>query len=202
MTNSEILKSTRDALTGKWTIAVVTCFLYVAISGVFAGVRELNIINLIIGGPLAFGATVFSLSIIRNEEATVEQLFVGFKQFGRTLIAYLLMTVYIILWMLLLIVPGIIKAMAYAQTFYIMADDDQINGEDAINKSMAMMDGYKTQYFLLNLRFLLLAILCIFTLGIGYLFLFPYMLVSYAKFYEMVKENYVEIPVSDTTASE
>lgn len=202
MKNSEILKKTRAALANKWTLAVITYFVYCLIIGAFTGWPPLSWVNLLIGGPMFYGATVFSLSIIRNEEAQVEQLFVGFKQFGRTLIAYLLMMVYIFLWSLLLIVPGIIKAIAYSQTFFIMVDDQEIAGEEAINKSIEMMRGYKMQYFLLCLRFFLLAILCLFTLGIGYLFLIPYMEISFAGFYEMVKENYIEVPVSDTSTAE
>ena len=60
---------------------------------------------------------------------------------------------------------------------------------DALRKSKEMMDGYKWKYFCLGLRFIGWALLCVLTLGIGILWLSPYVQVSYAKFYEDVKNN-------------
>jgi len=63
---------------------------------------------------------------------------------------------------------------------------------EAIDKSKAMMDGYKWKYFCLNLRFIGWAILCIFTLGIGFLWLAPYIMVSHAKFYDDLKGESIQ----------
>jgi uncharacterized membrane protein len=81
-------------------------------------------------------------------------------------------------------VPGIIAAISYSMTFYIMSEDNSISGTAAIDKSKKMMDGYKMKYFYLCLRFLGLALLCILTLGIGFLWLMPYIYVTCAKFYD------------------
>jgi uncharacterized membrane protein len=70
-----------------------------------------------------------------------------------------------------------------------LADDNSIKAMEAIDKSKKMMDGYKWKYFCLGLRFLGWALLCILTLGIGFLWLMPYMQVSMAKFYDDVKAN-------------
>jgi uncharacterized membrane protein len=99
------------------------------------------------------------------------------------------MILFILLWTLLLIIPGIIAAISYSMTFYILADDNSIGAMDAIDKSKKMMDGYKWKCFCLGLRFLGWALLCILTLGIGFLWLMPYMQVSMAKFYDDVKAN-------------
>jgi uncharacterized membrane protein len=99
------------------------------------------------------------------------------------------MTIFIILWTLLLIIPGIIMSLAYSMTFYILADNPDINPIDAIRKSREMMYGYKWKIFCLNLRFIGWGFLCIFTMGIGLLWLLPYMSVSFAKFYEEAKAN-------------
>jgi uncharacterized membrane protein len=117
------------------------------------------------------------------------------------------MFVFILLWMLLLIIPGIIAALSYSMTFYIIADDETMDAMEAIDKSKAMMDGYKWKYFCLALRFVGWALLCILTLGIGFFWLMPYMQVTNAKFYEDVKANYmsqqaepvaeVEMPVAE-----
>lgn len=160
---------------------------------------------------MAIGLATYSLALARDEDANINQLFEGFNKFGLALAAYFLMLVFILLWMLLLIIPGIIAAFSYAMTFYIIADDESIDAMEAIDKSKAMMDGYKWKYFCLALRFVGWALLCILTLGIGFLWLVPYMQVSNAKFYEDVKANYmsqnaapvaeIETPVAEVEAA-
>lgn len=150
-----------------------------------------NLILLLISGPLSPGITKFTINISRNQEARIEQLFESFSNFGTSLAAYLLVGLYTLLWSLLLIIPGIITALSYSMTFYIIADDNSIGPMDAINKSKKMMDGYKWKYFCLELRIFGLALLCILTLGIGFLWLSPYANVSIAKFYDDIKENQI-----------
>jgi len=99
------------------------------------------------------------------------------------------MLIFILLWTLLLIVPGIIAAISYSMTFYIIADDNSIAAKEAIDKSKKMMDGYKWKFFCIGLRFFGLALLCVLTLGIGFLWLFPYIQVTVAKFYDDIKAN-------------
>ena len=144
---------------------------------------------MLIAGPIGLGITIFSLSIARREDAKFDQLFEGFNHFGNALGAYLLMVVFILLWMLLLIVPGIIAAISYSMTFFILADNRSIDGMTAIDKSKEMMYGYKLKYFYMMLRFVGWSILCLFTFGIGYLWLFPYMYVSMSNFYDDIKDN-------------
>jgi uncharacterized membrane protein len=86
-----------------------------------------------------------------------------------------------------LIIPGIIAALSYSMTFYILADDQEIKAEDALRKSKMMTEGYKLKLFYLGLRFLLLAFLCVLTLGIGFFFLIPFIHVTMAKFYDDIK---------------
>ncbi|HEU4718455.1 MAG TPA: DUF975 family protein, partial [Bacteroidia bacterium] len=145
--------------------------------------------SLFIAGPFALGAAMFSLSISRGKEAKLEQIFQGFNRYTTSLAAYLLIVAYVLLWLLLLIVPGIIAALSYSMTFYILADDPTIKAEDALKKSKAMMDGHKLKLFYLYLWFLLLGLLCILTLGIGFLWLIPFANVTTAKFYDDIKEG-------------
>jgi len=121
--------------------------------------------------------------------STLEQIFQGFDNFGTAMGAYLLMILFVFLWSLLLIIPGIIAAISYSMTFYILADDSSIGAMDAIDKSKRMMYGYKWKYFGLGIMFFGLSILCILTLGIGFLWLVPYKQVTMAKFYDDVKAN-------------
>jgi uncharacterized membrane protein len=192
--NVVLMKMALESLKGKWGLAIGTFVVYMLIICVPQIIPILGpIAILIITGPMVLGLTIFFLSISRNQEAKLEQIFEGFNNFGIALGTYLLMVLFIILWMLLLIIPGIIAALSYSMTFYILADDNSIGAMDAIDKSKKMMFGYKWKLFCLGLRFLGWALLCILTLGIGFLWLIPYMQVSCCKFYDDIKENPVII---------
>lgn len=190
MNNEALMRSARESLTGKWGTAILTFFLYMVITGIggLPGVAGV-FVSILIAGPLGLGIAMFSLNIVRNKEIKVEQMFDGFKNFITAFLAYLMMCVFIFLWTLLLIVPGIIAALAYSMTFFIMADNPTISAVDALSASKKMMNGYKMKLFVLYLVFLLLAILCILTLFIGFLWLMPFMNVTLAKFYEEIKDN-------------
>jgi uncharacterized membrane protein len=135
------------------------------------------------------GAAIFSLNVSRDKELKVEQIFQGFKHFSTALVTYLLMVLYIFLWMLLLIIPGIIAALSYSMTFYILADEPNLKPSEALQKSKQIMHGYKFKLFGLYLLFILLGIACILTLGIGFLWLVPFAAVTTAKFYEDIRES-------------
>lgn len=186
--NVVLMRMARESLAGKWGLAIGTFVIYIIIIVAINIIPVAGIIgSLIISGPMNLGIVIFSLCLSRNQEARLEQIFEGFNNFGTALAAYLLMALFTILWMLLLIIPGIIAALSYSMTYYILADDNSISARDAINKSKIMMDGYKWKFFCLGLRFFGWGLLCILTLGIGFLWLIPYASVSIAKFYEDLK---------------
>lgn len=186
--NISLMKSARESLNGKWGLAIGTFLIYMIFTSLPGTARSsISVISLIIAGPFALGAAIFSLSISRGKEARIEQIFKGFERFTTALGAYLLMLLYVLLWTLLLVIPGIIAALGYSMTFYILADDESIKAEDALNKSKLMMEGHKLKLFYLCLRFFLLALLCILTLGIGFLWLIPYINITTAKFYDDIK---------------
>ena len=189
--NKELMAEARASLSGNWGLAVGTFLVYIIIVGSTSTYSCYwgRVLGLFIAGPMAVGICMFTLSLSRNENARLEQIFEGFRNYGTVLGAYILMIVFIFLWALLLIIPGIIAGFAYSQTFYILAEDDTIGSMDALRKSKEMMDGYKWKYFCLGLRFIGWALLCVLTLGIGFLWLSPYIQVSYAKFYEDLKLN-------------
>ncbi len=101
-----------------------------------------------------------------------------------------LMNLFIALWSLLFIIPGIIKAFSYAMTPFILEEHPELSANEAIDHSRAMMKGHKFDLFWLILSFIGWGFLCLFTFGIGYLWLTPYMETSVAAFYEDVKADY------------
>ena len=188
--NVVLMAQARESLKGKWGIAIATVLVYILILSTIQFIPFVGqFAALLIEGPLELGMTLFALSIARRQEGKLEQLFQGFNNFGTSVAAYLLMFLYIILWMLLLIVPGIIAAFSYSMTYFIISDDPKIKATEAIKKSKQMMNGYKAKLFFLHLRFIGWFLLSILTLGIGFLWLIPYVNVSIAKFYEDIKNN-------------
>jgi uncharacterized membrane protein len=94
--------------------------------------------------------------------------------------------------MLLLIIPGLIAAYSYSMTFYILADNKSMGALEAIKKSKEMMNGNKWKLFRLSFRFFWWMLLSIVTLGIGLLWLIPYMSVSFATFYDDIKNTQLQ----------
>ncbi len=193
--NSVLMQNARESLNGKWGVAVGVSVIYLLIVGSIGIIPIVgSLASLFIAGHFAVGLSTFSLAISRNQDARIEQLFQGFNNYVTILGAYLLMILYILLWALLLIIPGIIAALSYSMTFYILADDDTIKAQEALDKSKKMMDGYKWKYFCLGLRFIGWALLCLLTLGIGFFWLVPYIHVSVAKFYDDIKDKQPTTP--------
>jgi uncharacterized membrane protein len=187
--NSELRSDAREQLSGNWGGAILSCFIFSAISSAVSGTAGIG--SLILGGPLELGLATYFLQLKRQKKAQLEILFRGFKNFEHALILYIARTIFVLLWSLLLIIPGIIAALKFSMAVYILHDNPELSGMDAINRSKAMMDGQKGKLFGLYFGFIGWAILCIFTLGIGYLWLFPYIKASEANFYEDLKSAQV-----------
>ena len=186
--NQVLMQSARESLKGKWGLAIGGFLLYIVVYVLLQLIPFVGVVApVIISGPFSLGMALFTLAISRNNQPKIEQIFQGFETFGTAFLASLISGIIVLLFTLLLIIPGIIVAISYAMTFYIIADNPNIGAMDAINQSKKMMDGYKMKFFNLGLRFFGLGLLCILTLGIGFLWLVPYMQVTYAKFYEDLK---------------
>ncbi|ANC78884.1 hypothetical protein ABE65_019595 [Fictibacillus phosphorivorans] len=210
MKNKEIKQQARLQLKGQWGTAAFFTLLFSSIFYLIPLIIEVNlsggwsawlnqpadelngpttstfIITLVLL-PLYIGYLWTFLSLIRTgEKINVSSLFQAFSEIStyiKILGTYLVMMVYLILWSLLLLIPGIIKAFSYSQTYFVLKDHPDIGINAAIKKSRKLMDGYKWKFFVLQLSFLGWGILCILSLGIGFFWLAPYMSASYAAFY-------------------
>ena len=142
-------------------------------------------------GPLGYGLAKFSLNFYRSngENKDLVTVFSGFNRFSDTLVTGLLYYLYIFLWSLLFIIPGIIKSYAYSMTYYIMQDNETISGNDAITASRKMMYGHKWELFILDLTFIgwyLVGSLCF---GVGVLWVSAYNECARVAFYEDLKNQ-------------
>ena len=201
ITRRELKENSKQQLKGKWGVAIGTCFVYSLLSSLSIVYEfeispsiyvTLNIILLLISGALAVGINRFMITLVkREEEPRFIQLFSGFSDvFLKSLGLLLLFSLIIIIGSILLVIPGIIAAFMYSQSFYILADNPDMSVVECLRKSREMMVGYKFDYLVLQLSFLGWGILCIFTFGIGLLWLMPYMEATLANYYlELKSEN-------------
>ena len=195
-----------EALRGKWTPAVVTSLVFCILLGVAVSLSRVNALLYLIA--YLGGASIVAIGMLyacwdlftKGTLPEAGALFAPFKQYARTVGAVLLVFVYTLLWTLLLVIPGIIKAYSYSMTFYILRENPEMTAGDAITASQKMMDGHKRDLFLLSLSFIGWAILASITFGIGYLWLIPYIYTAYAAFYETLKKETSVTPATSVSA--
>ena len=191
--NSEYRSLARMSLSGKWAfgaIASIVYFIIICVPGESVNSASDTLFGHLWGlfmYPLSWGYGVLWLALARDENVDYGMLFDGFKDYLRIFLTLLLVQIYTILWMLLLIIPGLVKCYSYSMTSFILKDNPEMKYDAAINESMRMMQGHKMKLFLLDLSFIGWFFLSILTLGIGFLFLQPYMSTAHAHFYEDLK---------------
>jgi len=189
MKNSSTIRSlARESLSGNWLNAILA---YLIFTGMTSVVSSAYGAVFLIAGALSFGLYLYFLTLVRDKFGDFNLLFKAFSfsgrnlgLFGKTLGAYLLVSLYVFLWTLLLIIPGIIAAYSYRMVFYLLIDDPEIGVSKALQQSKKMMYGYKAKLFYLDLSFIGWAFLCILSFGLGILWLSPYLLTSQTIFYE------------------
>lgn len=185
MSSSEFRALAREQMKNRFWMLFVASLIITAVEAGVSG-ASLGILGIIVLGPLAVGLSYYLLDFIevRNKGDKFEIMMEGFKKsLVNSIVAGLLNMVFVFLWSLLFIIPGIIKALAYSMYPYIIAENPEIDAMEALRKSEEMMRGNKTRLFSLYLSFIGWFILTIFTFGIGMFFLLPYVQVSVANFY-------------------
>lgn len=215
MNRIDLKNDAKESLKGKWaeTIKVLLLLLIISIGTTILfkyvlhfGIYDyeigkigdekitttINYISPIIDSLLTFGYLSYFLKISRNEEVTCGELFSKMSMIFKFIVMSILIAIVVLIGSLCLIIPGIILAFGLSQTSLIILDNHDMSVIDAMKLSWNMMKGYKMDYFILILSFLGWAILLIFTFGIGYFWLIPYMQVTFTNFYNTIKEEYKE----------
>ncbi len=206
--NAEYRAQARAALKGNWTQPVVAVLLVSFICSGIGGCFSYAIIDrpwlsslsILIAMPLNYALIVSLLLFFRGQKDTcIESTFrIAFKPYSRALLVELFKSLMIVLGLVLLIVPGIILDLAYSMAEFIAHDEPEISEAEALRRSRRMMKGHKWQLFCLELSFIGWILLSlVFTLGIGLLWVVPYMCEAMAAFYEDLKQ---EAPVSELDA--
>ena len=146
----------------------------------------LGIVSFILGGTVELGYAKFLLKQYDRKQLQFSDLFSQFERFGTGFAQKFLRTLFTVLWSFLLIIPGVVKGLSYAMTPFILEEHPEMTASEAIKASMRLMDGHKMDLFILGLTFIGWQILACLTMGIGFLFLNPYMNAAYAAFYRSI----------------
>ena len=177
---STIRMLAREALRGRWKLGFAAMLLYTVaiyipsliLTEIFGDIA--SIYSILVTGPLLLGCSIFILSLFRNQEPQVTQIFYGFERFGKALGLYLAMALFIGLWSLIMIpfavaaiffpfliplallsaVPMIMAVIRYSQAFFILADSPETGVFECIRRSKRLMSGNKMKLFLLYLSFI------------------------------------------------
>ncbi len=167
-----------DGITPGLRTFLVGGAVYLILAAIVVGV-----LYFVLGSVVKMGYARFNLDLTAGETPSFETLFSYFPHWKTVAAAQLLQTVYIFLWTLLLVIPGIVAGYSYAMTGYILAEHPELSASEAIAQSKAMMEGNRWRLFCLQFSFIGWDILCALTLGIGNLALRPYRHAAEAAFY-------------------
>ena len=173
--------STSNGINSEVQAFLVGSFIYVMAAAVVLAAAYF-----ILGSIISVGYACFNLKLVDHLEGSFEDLFAYFSYWKTTAGAKFLRTIYVLLWSLLFVIPGIIASFSYAMTDYILAENPEMSASEAISRSKEMMEGNRFRLFCLEFSFIGWSILCAFTLGIGNLWLTPYRQAATAAFYREV----------------
>ncbi len=208
----------RNNLDGKWGIAVLVSFLATLLGGSLTGGSSslnidaetiaqlpesvqsvflmllylgmiLGLVQFLIGGVIRQGYAIFLLKQHDGQNPDTRDLFSQFHDFARGFLLALLQSIFTFLWTLLFIIPGIIAAYRYAMAPFIMAENPEMRPREALRASSQLMDGHKWELFCLGFSFIGWTFLAALTLGIGGLWLTPYVNAAYTAFYRNISHT-------------
>ena len=135
------------------------------------------------------GFSLFVMNSVRRSQPAIGNLLDGFGMFPRVLFLIILQIVFIFLWSLLLVIPGIVAAYRYSFAVYVMIDHPEMSAMDCLRESKRLTTGYKRQLFLLDLSFILWFLLTMIPI-IGYIaqvYVTPYMESARVLYYEQIR---------------
>lgn len=164
-----------------------------SVSSIWGSWDTIGLFSSLLAGFLIVGISYVLVDLFRESQTFSDPLKKSFTIVSRgdyfigSILISLLSFVWIFLWTFLLLVPGIIKSLAYSQAYYIYRDaiDQQqsISCRDAISKSRALMNGHKWEYFMLQISFIGWGLLIMVTFGIAAIWVQPYYHLTMANYY-------------------
>ena len=172
---SDISNTITAVVIGSIVIALVAALIGIALS-------------VFVFNPIQVGTKRF---FSRSYEARCDmgEISYGFKSNYLNIVKIMFFrSLFTVLWGLLFIIPGIIKAYEYSMIPYLLSENPDMDMQQAFDESRRMTYGQKWQIFVLDLSFIGWNILSSFTLGLlGIFFVSPYMCLTKAGLYRRLR---------------
>jgi len=204
MQNYFVRQRARETLKESWLAAIIAVALPTVLNFYLSSKENFFgwLLSMVINGPLTLGVYAYFLLLVREQKSDLNEILYGFKHFVEALILSIMVMIFTLLWMLLLIVPGVVAAYSYSMAFYILKDNPAMPADKAMDESKKMMFGHKNELFMLDLSFLGWFLLAAVILAVGSVIsipmwllsivlalLLPYWLTSRTIFYEDLKQQ-------------
>ena len=193
MNRAELKAKAKAQIKGKIGIMFLITLIIGAISGAAAWVISLipvvgRILATVVVAPaFALSVSRILLGITADVKPTVKDAFSGFDDYWSAIKLHVLVGLYTFLWSLLFVIPGIIKAIAYSMSTFVLAENKGMSARACIKASKEMTKGHKGELFVLELSFIGWFLLCFITLGIASIWVGPFMQVTFANAYNALK---------------
>lgn len=157
----------------------------------FCGISGLSLLlTLFFCSPIRYSLSRAYLGLIEGKRVKFSMFATGYTEaWGKSILLSFLIWIFTLLWSLLFIIPGIIKAYSYRMAFFILADNPELSASEALQKSKEMMKGHKLDLFILDLSFIWWSLLVAITFGVALIYVAPYVGATQANFYESLKED-------------
>ena len=203
MNNREIQEFAWNAMSGRWLYGALTLILFLAVVMGLSSPQFLMEEDSVLYNAWEVICTPFTwvlwivlvacyLDLALKAKPSYARLFLGYRgieYFLKIVITEVLQYIMLVLWFLLLIVPGVMKSYSYTMTELILVEHPEYTPLQAITASKEMMYGHRWEFFCLQARFWAWWLLCSFTFGIAALWVYPYYMTAKSKFYLKLKER-------------
>ena len=192
MNRAELKAAAKNQIRGKIGILFVITLIIGLISGAATTILSLipggNLVaSIIITPAFALSTVRVYLNVVQGNCPTAGDAFCGFDDFWSAFKVNFLVGLFTFLWSLLFVIPGIVKAISYSMSTYILAENKGKPALECINESKKMTEGHKMDLFVLGLSFIGWGLLCAITFGIASIWVLPYMQATYANVYNSLK---------------
>ena len=200
-------KEARKQLKGKMLLSLFITFISLLLVLLFVPVDKesklfslMSIMTLAVAGIMTNARIKVFFTYTRNVNRlnfSFNLFLIGLEDWIRGMTAAFVIGIRVMLWSFLFFVPAIVAIYKYSLTFYLLADNKNLGSRKAVRLSAILTRGYKADLFLLHLSFLPLIVLSILTLGIGFLFVVPYIETTMSNAYLLIKSSAIKQRILD-----
>ena len=211
----EFKTKAKDQLNGNWKIPILATFIVLVVEFIFqipsfvntfnfymTGIQPQtnnfqdlfnSIILLFVSGIFDIALSYLFLELAKNtKKITFDSFLQGLNLWHKGISVIVWNSLWTFFWALLFFIPGIIKSIAYSQMSFIVAENPTITAKKAMKMSIAMTKGYKGDLFLLALSFFGWIVLSLITGGIVFLWIKPYIKMTFVNVYQYLKKQALE----------